>query len=177
MKKTKKQIVLRLGNSSPEINKITRKEYLLRGAILSTAWALLEKLQIQIGEKKSLTEIRKHILVFLGTRYGDKDLDTVQEIKIKAWKMLENNFTEDDQEANIPNIVEAFFFNNFDWFSKIDPSMCRHFDWVSYNLIHPDTTVSLPERSMGVADIFQKNVEKVIFDKLKEEKRERKAVA
>ena len=108
---------------------MTHKQ-LKKAAIRSFLWSLSFELQKSVADDvklgvmqklaaiQSVTSITKIMLE--ECRRNDREhCDMIEEVKMAAWNDLAERYQKEGVIANIPTMIEAVFFHEYDWMSKI----------------------------------------------------------
>lgn len=132
-----------------------------RGVLLSLMWSLSEELYKMSGHK-SVLKLRKtvmHRIKFI----SNSDLDIIEELKVKAWAAVSGVL---HGEVNLPILIDSIYWEYTPYFGK---NIKHLLEQIVDDLLPENQPFRL---SFDVVEAYKDQLDKVIFDYLKEVKRD-----
>lgn len=87
--------------------------------------------------------------------------DIVEDLKIKVWDTMAEQYEGQEMTADIITMIEALFYDNLDWLQQINPNFQRWVDSMTMKMIAPKLD---PKFSRKVATQFIQTLNKVLYD-------------
>jgi hypothetical protein len=152
-------------------------EKIKKAVIRSFMWSLSFELSKSVGEDISLPIMQKiaamhsvasivKIMLSENRKHQKNMVDDVEEIKMKAWNDLAQKYKDSDVIANIPTMIEALFYNEYEWMKNIK-NLERNIDLMARLAIENDVK---PKVSRIVTDEYEAILSKRIYEYLKDQK-------
>jgi hypothetical protein len=152
-------------------------EKIRKAVIRSFMWSLAFELSKSVGDDAKLPIMQKitamqsvasivKIMLNENRKHAKNMVDDVEEIKMKAWDDLAQKYKEGDVIANIPTMIEALFYNEYEWMKNIK-NLERNIDLMARLAIENDVK---PKVSRIVTDEYEAILSKRIYEYLKDQK-------
>lgn len=103
---------------------------LKHAVIRSFLWSLAFELNKSVADDVNLSIMKRiaamqsvkaivNIMVNECRKHDKKYVDAIESIKMEAWDAMAKKYAEKEVIANIPTMIEAVYYHEFDWLSKI----------------------------------------------------------
>lgn len=152
----------------------TPYEKIRKAVIRSFIWSLAFELSKSAGYDYKLPIMKRIVamqsvasivdIMMQECKSHNKNKDDIEELKMKAWNMLADRYAEQEIIANVPTMIEAVYFSNFEWLSKVK-NLDANINRMIFLAIDNDVK---PEVTRIITDEYNDILSKVIYEYMKE---------